>query len=121
MLYTDGQTRRDLLRMAIAGAAGIALGAPVRGLASQAQPAAADTVLRLADDLFVLRLPGAANVVAHTGADGVLLVDGGSAGAADALMKAVAGLPGRWSGAHALQYALAPRADRLERAARQGR
>ena len=50
--------------------------------------------LRLADDLFVVRLPGEANVVAHTGADGALLVDGASAGASDALMKAVASLPG---------------------------
>jgi glyoxylase-like metal-dependent hydrolase (beta-lactamase superfamily II) len=51
-------------------------------------------VLRLADDLFVLRIPGQANVVAHTGPDGVLLVDGVSAGASDALMAAVSRLPG---------------------------
>jgi len=44
--------------------------------------------------LFVLRIPGQTNVVAHTGAGGVLLVDGVSAGAAEALMQAVAGLPG---------------------------
>jgi glyoxylase-like metal-dependent hydrolase (beta-lactamase superfamily II) len=48
----------------------------------------------LADDLFVLRIPGQANVLAQTSAEGVLLVDGVSAGAADALMQAVAGLPG---------------------------
>jgi glyoxylase-like metal-dependent hydrolase (beta-lactamase superfamily II) len=53
-----------------------------------------DGVERLSDDLFVLRRPGEANVVAHTGADGVLLVDGGSAAASTALMKAVAELPG---------------------------
>ena len=41
-----------------------------------------------------MTIPGEANVVAHTGADGVLLVDGGSARASDALMKAVSGLPG---------------------------
>ncbi len=50
-------------------------------------------LLPLADDLFVVRIPGEANVVAHTSADGVLLVDGASARGADALMKAVAGLP----------------------------
>ena len=41
-----------------------------------------------------MSLPGEANVVVQTGADGVLLVDGASAGAHDALMKAVAALPG---------------------------
>ena len=48
----------------------------------------------MADDLFVITIPGEANVVAQTGPDGVLLVDGASAKASDALMKAVAGLPG---------------------------
>jgi cyclase len=42
----------------------------------------------------VLRIPGEANVVAQTGANGVMLVDGGSAGASDALMNAVSTLPG---------------------------
>jgi cyclase len=90
------QTRRQILKAAIGGAAGIVLGAPVRRLAG----APAQTVshgagtLRLSDDLFVLRIPGEANVVAQTGANGVLLVDGGSAGASDALMKAVSALPG---------------------------
>jgi glyoxylase-like metal-dependent hydrolase (beta-lactamase superfamily II) len=50
--------------------------------------------LRLSDDLFVVKIPGEANVVAQTGANGVLLVDGGSVGASDALMKAVSSLPG---------------------------
>jgi glyoxylase-like metal-dependent hydrolase (beta-lactamase superfamily II) len=91
----DAHTRRQILKAAIGGAAGIALGAPIRCLAGtlQAAPDAAGT-LRLADDLFVLRIPGEANVVAQTVAGGVLLVDGGSAQAADALTKAVAGLPG---------------------------
>jgi glyoxylase-like metal-dependent hydrolase (beta-lactamase superfamily II) len=39
-------------------------------------------------------LPGEANVVAQTTANGVVLVDGGSAAGSDALMKAVAALPG---------------------------
>jgi glyoxylase-like metal-dependent hydrolase (beta-lactamase superfamily II) len=50
--------------------------------------------LKLSDDLFVVRVPGEANVIAQTGSDGVVLVDGGSASGSDALMKAVSGLPG---------------------------
>ncbi len=90
------QTRRQILKAAIGGAAGFVLGAPVMrlsGAQAQAVPESAGT-LRLADDLFVVRIPGEANVVAQTDANGVLLVDGGSAGASDALMKAVSGLPG---------------------------
>ena len=90
------QTRRQILKAAIGGAAGIVLGAPVlrlSGAQAQAVPESAGT-LRLADDLFIVRIPGEANVVAQTDANGVLLVDGGSAGASDALMKAVSGLPG---------------------------
>jgi len=49
---------------------------------------------KLSDDLFVIRIPGESNVVAHTGAAGVTLVDGASAAATDALLKAVASLPG---------------------------
>jgi glyoxylase-like metal-dependent hydrolase (beta-lactamase superfamily II) len=51
-------------------------------------------VQKLADDLFIIRIPGEANVVAHTSADGVTLVDGASAAASDALLKALASLPG---------------------------
>ena len=96
MVSRDAHTRRQILKAAIGGAAGIALGAPIRGLAGTLAQAAPDAagVLRLADDLFVVRIPGEANVVAQTGPGGVLLVDGGSAQAADVLTKAVAGLPG---------------------------
>ena len=90
-------TRRELLRAAIAGAAGIAVAAPVcQLLASPAQQAgaAASNILRLTDDLFVIQAAGEANVVAHTAGDGVVLVDGGSAAGADALLKTVASLPG---------------------------
>jgi glyoxylase-like metal-dependent hydrolase (beta-lactamase superfamily II) len=88
-----GLTRRHILKGAVSGAAGLVLGASARSLsAAQAAPAAA--TLRLADDLFVISLPGEANVVAQTSASGVLLVDGGSATASDALMKAIAALPG---------------------------
>jgi cyclase len=92
----DPHTRRQILKAAIGGAAGIALSGPLRGFAAAVAPAPSEspTAERLGDGLFVVRLPGQANVVAQTGADGVLLVDGGSAQASDALMKAVAGLPG---------------------------
>ena len=83
------QTRRQLLKTALGGAAGVILGAPVLRLAAQSS----DT-LKLADDLFLLRMPGEANIVAQTTSSGVVLVDGGSAAGADALMKLVAGLPG---------------------------
>ena len=89
-------TRRLILKGAIGGATGFILGAPVRSLAaavSQATSAPAGT-LRLNDDLFVVTIPGESNVIAHTSAAGVLLVDGASAPAADALMKAVSSLPG---------------------------
>ena len=96
MADQGGHTRRRILKAAIGGAAGIVLGAPVRRLAgAPAQTVSPDAgTLRLSEDLFVLRIPGEANVVAQTGANGVLLVDGGSAGASDALMKAVSALPG---------------------------
>jgi glyoxylase-like metal-dependent hydrolase (beta-lactamase superfamily II) len=55
---------------------------------------AGDAVQRLSDELFVLRMPGEANVVAQTTGGGVLLVDGGSVNGSGALMKAVAALPG---------------------------
>jgi glyoxylase-like metal-dependent hydrolase (beta-lactamase superfamily II) len=79
------------------GAAGFILGGPVRGRAQAPPRSAPDdvgTVQRLGDALFIVRMPGQANVVAQTGGDGVLLVDGGSAGASAGLMKAVAALPG---------------------------
>ena len=86
-----------MIKSAMAGAAGIVLAAPLRGLA-QSAPAPAGTLpagtLRLSDDLFVVTIPGQANVVVQTGRDGVLLVDGCAAAASDALMKAIASLPG---------------------------
>jgi glyoxylase-like metal-dependent hydrolase (beta-lactamase superfamily II) len=85
-----------MLKVAMGGAAGLVLGAPLRGLAqAPAQPlASAAGIQRLTDDLFVITLPGEANVVAQASASGVLLVDGGSAAGAGPLMKAVASLPG---------------------------
>jgi glyoxylase-like metal-dependent hydrolase (beta-lactamase superfamily II) len=88
------------LKAALGGVAGVAL-APVRSLAGfSAQTTAQDaSVQRLGDDLFVLRIPGEASVVAHVAADGVVLVDGASAAGSDALMKAV----DRVSGGRAVQ------------------
>jgi cyclase len=90
----DAHSRRQILKAALGGAAGIVLGAPIRLAAESAQAIEPPDTLRLADDLFVVRIPGQANVVAHTSAAGVVLVDGGSTSGADALMKAVAALPG---------------------------
>ena len=88
------QTRRELLKAAI-GAAGIVAAVPVLRIGALAQaPADTQGTVKLADDLFILRLPGEANVLANIDAKGVVLVDGGSAAGADALAKAVAGLPG---------------------------
>lgn len=78
------------------GAAGIVLGGPILRLAGaprQRVPEGPGT-LELSDGLFVVRIPGEANVVAQTDADGVLLVDGGSAGGSDRVMEAVLGLSG---------------------------
>ena len=88
-------TRRQILKGAI-GAAGLALGAPVRRLIAAPAQAVSEGagIVRLSDDLFVVSIPGESNVLARTGAEGVLLVDGASARASAALMKAIAGLPG---------------------------
>ena len=95
MVTPDAHTRRQILKAAIGGAAGLVLGTPVRSLAAAAQTAVAVTSTgQLSDDLFLLRLPGEANVLAQTGSGGVLLVDGASAKAADALTAHVSGLPG---------------------------
>jgi cyclase len=84
------------MRTAVIGAAACAV--PLRGFAaalSRAQQSGLPAnAVRLGDDLFLVTLPGEANVVAQTTAGGVLLVDGCSALSADALMKTVASLPG---------------------------
>jgi len=88
------QTRRHILKAAIGGAAGIVLGAPILRLSAAQSASEPGESLKLSDDLFLIRLPGEANVVAQTGTGGVLLVDGGSSTTSDALMKAISGLPG---------------------------
>ena len=93
------RTRRQLLKTAFAGTAGI-LGAPALRL-SFAQSAPQGNV-KLADDLYVVRVPGEAAVVANISSDGVLLVDGGSAAGSDAVLKAVAALSGGGGKIHTL-------------------
>jgi cyclase len=89
-----GLSRRHLIQGVIGGAAGLVLGASTRRVSAAAAQAVSRGAQGLADDLFVLRLPGEANVVARTSAAGVVLVDGGSAKASDALLKMIAELPG---------------------------
>lgn len=87
------QNRRQLLKTVIAGTVGI-LGAPGLRRAAAQQPASQTLGNeKLADNLYIVRVPGEAAVVAQTGSDGVLLVDGGSAAGSDAVLKAVAALP----------------------------
>src|SRR5580658_4040321 len=96
-------TRRQVLKTAMASASGIVAGGsafPLR--AAPQQPAEALGNVKLAADLYIVRVPGEASVVAHTGTDGVLLVDGGSAGGSDAVLKAVAALPNGGGKVHTL-------------------
>jgi glyoxylase-like metal-dependent hydrolase (beta-lactamase superfamily II) len=87
-------TRRQLLKTAIRGTAGIVLGGPALRLAAAPQPAPeASGNETLAEDLYIVRVPGEAAVIVHAGSDGVLLVDGGSTAGSDAVLKAVAALP----------------------------
>ncbi len=87
-------TRRQILTFALGGAAGLALGVPGRLLAQARAGAGPAAVQRLTDTVFVITVPGEANAVAYTTADGVVLIDGASAAGSDALLQAVAALPG---------------------------
>ena len=90
----NGRGRRQVVK-AVLGAAGMAVTVPFPALAAQASAPVSTPAgtLKLADDLYVLTLPGEPNVVVQTAGGGALLVDGCSARSADALMKAVAALP----------------------------
>ncbi len=92
------QTRRQILKTTLAGTAGI-LGAPALRLFAQS---VAEGNVKLADDLYVVRVPGQAAVIAQISREGVLLVDGGSAAGSDAVLKAVAVLPGGNAKVHTL-------------------
>lgn len=87
--------RREALRTALAGAAGVALGTP-RLVASSLWPQTGGSAgtLELGGGLFLLQAPGEANVLAQVTADGFLLVDGASRAGSGDLMRAVDGLPG---------------------------
>lgn len=96
------QTRRHLLRNAIA-ATGVVFGAPALRLAGAPQQSAGSPGNeKLAEDLYIVRLPGEAAVIANTGSEGVLLVDGGSFDGSDAVLKAVAALPNGGGKVHTL-------------------
>ncbi|PWT96852.1 MAG: hypothetical protein C5B51_32495 [Terriglobia bacterium] len=75
-------TRRGFLKSAVAG-----LAAPY-AFAQNSKI----TATPLAENIHLLSGAGA-NVIAHTGADGVLIIDGGLAQNADVLLQAVAALP----------------------------
>jgi glyoxylase-like metal-dependent hydrolase (beta-lactamase superfamily II) len=85
-----------VLKATIGGAAGFVWGSPVHSLAATfvQEASGSPATERLGDDLFVVRIPGEANVVVHIGPDGVVLVDGASAQGSDALTKTVGVLPG---------------------------
>ena len=100
-------SRRHLLKGVVGGAAGFVLGVAPRVSAAQAQAVSGTTVpgnsavQRLADDLFLVQLPGEANIIVQTSPSGVVLVDGGSAKVSDVLLKTIAELPGGGRGADA--------------------
>ena len=74
------QTRREILKAAI-GAAGLVVGAPILGRGAVWAQAPAETGnLKLADDLFVIRMPGEANVIANIEAKCIMLACGSEKG-----------------------------------------
>jgi glyoxylase-like metal-dependent hydrolase (beta-lactamase superfamily II) len=79
--------------MALGGAAGVVFGPGVLRLASAQAQAVSVHAASLSGALHVLTVD-AINVLAKTGPDGVVLVDGGSAASRGALLEAVAALPG---------------------------
>lgn len=88
------RSRRGVLQAATGSVVGLALGLPaLRFGQARAQPAAeAARTFGLSDDLYVVTV-GRTNLVARTGPDGIVLVDGASAGASEAVLDALAGLP----------------------------
>jgi glyoxylase-like metal-dependent hydrolase (beta-lactamase superfamily II) len=94
MLFPD---RRTFIKAAIGGVAGTSLSqafsARTFAQAGASRIAATLSTEKLSDNLVLLTGAGA-NVVAMTGADGVVMVDGGLAEHAAALLAAVSGLSG---------------------------
>jgi len=95
-------TRRQLLKTAIACTAGTAGAPALRLLAAPQLDRETAGNVKLADDIYIVRVPGEAAVVAQTSRDGVLLVDGGSDAGSDAVLKAVAALPNGGGAIHTL-------------------
>lgn len=87
---STSSARRDFLKAGASAAAASVLGPFAARARAQAD---GRDVLDLGDDLFVLDA-GGVNVVALTGAGGVVLVDGGAAEQADRLHESIAALPG---------------------------
>ena len=88
--HADPAVSRLLSRRRFLGAGAVTLGsALLPALAARSQPAAAEiTTTDLGGGLFLFQGAGC-NVVALRGADGALLIDGGLAANADALLRAV--------------------------------
>lgn len=86
------RTRRRLLHASMGALAGVAAGPLLRVPSARAQTAAGVASRALGDTLHVLTA-GPVNLLAWTGAGGTVLVDGGPAAAANAVMEAVAALP----------------------------
>jgi cyclase len=88
-------SRRDLLHGALAGTASLTLGFPLLfPPAARAQPRAAGVGSAAVGANLQVLTAGGSNVLALTGAEGVVLVDGGSAATSAELLRAVAGLSG---------------------------
>ena len=85
-------SRRVLLRAALGTAAGMSIGMPAFVPFRARAQSTGVGAQRLTDDLHVLTA-GGTNVVALTGADGAVLVDGGAQRDSAALLEAVAQLP----------------------------
>jgi glyoxylase-like metal-dependent hydrolase (beta-lactamase superfamily II) len=85
------RTRRRILGVALGGVAGAVLGPGVVRLAG-AQAQAGPVAVSLSNTLHLLTVD-AINVLARTGPDGVVLVDGGPAPSRAALLEAISTLP----------------------------
>jgi glyoxylase-like metal-dependent hydrolase (beta-lactamase superfamily II) len=81
-----------MLKSSLGGLAGIALGARLFGHRAAGTPRQVANATPLGENLFLIAIPGETNVLARRDGDGVLLVDGASSNATEALLEAVAGL-----------------------------
>ena len=108
-------SRRTLLATGVQGLIGASLGAAVGVRPARAQaPAARPALTDLGKGFRVLSL-GETNVLAATDSTGTALVDGAPVGRAASLTGAARDRPAGRQSPHAVQHALASRADGLER------